>query len=93
MSLEIVIVTVLIGIALGVRYKVLILVPAITFALAFAVIAGIAQSAGFWSTLLTMALLGTAVQFGYFIGILMRAAVGSIFMRTAGGNNLPTDER
>jgi hypothetical protein len=66
------------GIALGLRYKVLILVPAVTLAMIFAMIIGVARADHFWSVVLAMVVLGTAVQFGYLAGIAIRAAVGSV---------------
>jgi len=66
------------GIALGLRYKVLILVPAVTLAMIFAMIIGVARADHFWSIVLAMVVLGTAVQFGYLAGIAIRAAVGSV---------------
>ena len=66
------------GIALGLRYKVLILVPAVTLAMIFAMIIGVAHADHFWSIVLAMVVLGTAVQFGYLAGIAIRAAVGSV---------------
>ena len=66
------------GIALGLRYKVWILVPAVTLAMIFAMIIGVARADHFWSIVLAMVVLGTAVQFGYLAGIEIRAAVGSV---------------
>src|SRR5260370_24858558 len=66
------------GIALGLRYKVLILVPAVTLAMIFAMIIGVACADHFWSIVLAMVVLGTAVQFGYLAGIAIRPAVGSV---------------
>ena len=66
------------GIALGLRYKVLILVPAVTLVMIFAMIIGVARADHFWSIVLAMVVLGTAVQFGYLAGIAIRAAVGSV---------------
>ena len=87
MTLELAIISMLAGIALGLRYKVFVLVPAVTFAVIFAAIGGIAHGDRLWSILLAMAILGTAVQFGYVAGIMIRASVGSIFTSIAGGRN------
>jgi len=76
MAFELAIVSVLAGIALGLRYKVLILVPAVTLAMIFAMMVAIARGDHFWSIILVMAIPGTAVQFGYLAGIVIRAAVG-----------------
>jgi hypothetical protein len=50
------------GIAVGLRYKVLILVPAVTLAMIFAMIIGVARADHFWSIVLAMVVLGTAVS-------------------------------
>ncbi len=84
MTLELAIISMLAGIALGLRYKVFVLVPAVTFAVIFAAMGGIAHGDRLWSILLAMAILGTAVQFGYVAGIMIRASVGSIFTSIAG---------
>jgi len=87
MTLELAIISMLAGIALGLRYKVFVLVPAVTLTITFAVMAGIAHGDRLWSILLAMATLGTAVQFGYLAGIMIRAAVGSICASILGGRN------
>ncbi len=76
MVLELAVVGVLAGIALGLRYKVLILVPAVALAVVFAMIVGIARADHIGSIVLTMVIVGTAVQLGYLVGIAIRAAVG-----------------
>jgi hypothetical protein len=78
MALGLAIIGVLAGIALGLRYKVLFLVPAVTLAMIFATMIGVARADHFWSIVLAMVVLGTAVQFGYLAGIAIRAAVGSV---------------
>jgi hypothetical protein len=87
MTLELAIISVLAGIALGLRYKVFALVPAVTLTMMFAVMGGIAHGDRLWSILLTMAILGVAVQFGYLAGLMIRAAVGSIWGAILGGRN------
>src|SRR5258708_3895845 len=87
MTLELAIISVLAGTALGLRYKVFVLVPAVTLSIMFAVMGGIARGDRLWSILLAMAILGTAVQFGYLAGIMLRAAVGSICASVLGGRN------
>ena len=76
MALELAIVSVLAGTALGLRYKVLILVPAVFVATIFAMTVAIARGDHFWSIILAIAIPGSAVQFGYLAGIVIRAAVG-----------------
>ena len=59
----------LVGIALGLRFKVLVLVPAIALAAIFALIVGLARGDGFGSIVLAMAIVGIALQLGYLVGI------------------------
>ena len=87
MAFELALVGVVVGIVLGLRYKVFVLVPAVSLAIMFAVMSGIARGDRVWSILLAMAILGTAVQFGYLAGIMIRAAVGSICTSILGGRN------
>jgi len=87
MALALTIISVLAGIALGLRYKVLILVPAVAVAMLFAIIIGVAHAYRFWSIVPAMVIVGTAVQFGYLAGIVMRAAIRSICAHTIGGGN------
>jgi hypothetical protein len=87
MTFELAIICVLAGIALGLRFKVLILVPAVTLAMMFAMIIGVAHADHFWSIVLAMVILGAAVQFGYVAGILIRAAIRSLCAPTIGGRN------
>ena len=87
MALELAIIGALAGIALGLRYKVLILVPAVALALAIAMIVGIARAHHFWSIILAMVILGIAVQFGYLAGIAIRAAVGSVILKQPNGTS------
>ena len=76
MTLELAIVGVVAGIGLGLRYKVLILVPALSVAMIFAMIIAIARGDHLWSIILAMAIPGTAVQLGYLAGIVIRVVLG-----------------
>jgi hypothetical protein len=87
MTLEMATIGLLAGIALGLRYKVLILVPAVSLAMISAIIIGVGRTDHFWSIVLVMVILGTAVQLGYLAGIAIRAAVGSICVPLIGGRN------
>jgi len=69
-------INVLAGIALGLRYRVVILVPAVSLVVTFVVIVGIARGDHFWSIILAMVIVGIALQLGYLIGIAIRAAIG-----------------
>src|SRR5258707_15796488 len=75
MALEIVTIHFLAGAALGLRFKVMILVPALTLTMLFAVIVGVTRGDQFWSIAVATILLGTAIQVGYLAGILIRAKI------------------
>jgi len=57
-----------IGTLLGLRYKVFVLVPATGIAMAIVALSGIANSAGFGQTVVTMVAIGTVLQLGYVLG-------------------------
>ena len=71
MALALAIISVFVGIALGLRFKVLVLVPAIASAIIFIVIAGLARGDGFGSIVLATVIVGVALQLGYLIGIVL----------------------
>jgi hypothetical protein len=75
MTLEFAIIAVLAGIALGLRYKVVILIPAVGLVMLFAMIVGIARGDRFLSLFLALAIPGAAIQFGYLAGAQIRATV------------------
>jgi hypothetical protein len=79
MALELAIICAVAGAVLGLRYNVLVLVPAVTFAMVFAVIVGIARADSFWSIVLMTAVLGAAIQLGYLAGIAIYAMIESIY--------------
>jgi hypothetical protein len=79
MALELAMISVLAGAVLGLRYKVLILVPAVMFAMIFTLIVGVAHADGLWSIVLMMTAVGIAVQIGYVAGIVLRAAADWVF--------------
>jgi hypothetical protein len=87
MTSELAIISILAGITLGMRYKVVILVPLVTLAIIFAMIVGIARGDHFGSIVLAMVMLGGAVQVGYLAGTAIRATVGSICALAIGGRN------
>jgi hypothetical protein len=78
MALELAIICAAAGVFLGLRYSLLVLVPAVVLAMLFAVIVGIARADGVWSTVLLTAALGAAVQMGYLAGMTIYAAIESI---------------
>jgi hypothetical protein len=87
MALELTIISIVAGIVLGLRYKVMVLVPAVMFVMVFGVIIGVARADGFWSIVLTAAVLGTAVQLGYLVGVAFRAAIEWIRSLLTRGRN------
>jgi hypothetical protein len=77
MALEIVTIFV-IGAALGLRFKVMILVPALVSTALFGTILGLTRGDQFWSIAITVILLEMAIQVGYLAGILLRATIASV---------------
>jgi hypothetical protein len=78
MAFELAIIGVVAGIVLGLRYKILILVPAVLFAMILAIIIGIGRADSFWSIVLTTVALVVAVQLGYLAGIAVHAVIAAI---------------
>ena len=64
-----------IGSALGLRFKVLVLVPAILLGVASCTAYGIAQGTTFWSVALANVLTAMCLQFGYLGGALLKFMV------------------
>jgi general stress protein CsbA len=75
MTLELALPAFLAGIALGLRYKVVILIGAVVLVMLFAIIVGIARADRFLSVILAMAIPGAAIQLGYLAGAQIRATV------------------
>jgi hypothetical protein len=73
----------LIGAALGVRFNILILFPAIGLALLGTAAVGIAHGDPIGSVVLTMVLIGTTLQLGYLVGVVSRPVLVSIGMLKA----------
>jgi hypothetical protein len=63
---------VLIGAVLGLRFKMLVLVPVICGALTFIGIDGIARGDTLWRLVFTMIMIAVALQLGYMLGIVLR---------------------
>jgi hypothetical protein len=78
------------GGVLGLRFKVLVLVPAIGLALVVTVFVGIARGDGDWAILGTAAAVATVLQIGYLAGTLARFAIGGSPQRAAAPG---TDDR
>src|ERR1700730_12259213 len=64
----------LVGAALGLRFSVFILIPAICLALIIAAIDGIARGHEVWWIASTMVIAATSIQVGYIGGIVVRSA-------------------
>jgi hypothetical protein len=64
----------LVGAALGLRFSVFILIPAICFALIIAAVDGIARGHEVWWIASTMVIAATSIQVGYIGGIVVRSA-------------------
>jgi hypothetical protein len=65
------IIGVLVGITLGLRFNVVVLISAIALAVMFALIFGLARDDGFWSIVLAVVTVGMAIKLGYFVGIFL----------------------
>jgi hypothetical protein len=89
MALQFAIIAVVAGAVIGTRYNVLILVPAVMFAMLFAVMAGVAPGGGFWSVTLMTVLLGTAVQVGYMAGAALHIVVETAWVGLVRGRSNP----
>jgi hypothetical protein len=76
MTPKLAIIDVLAGIALGLRYKVVVLIRAVVVVMLFAMIVGIARGDRFLSIVLAMAIAGAVIQVGYLVGAQIRATVG-----------------
>jgi hypothetical protein len=63
--------SILVGVALGLRLKVLILVS--TISLAVVAVNGISRADGSWRVVLAMIVIATCLQLGYFSGAVMRS--------------------
>jgi hypothetical protein len=86
MSVEFATIIFVAGIVLGLRYRIVILVPAVVFVGMFALIVGIARGDHIWSIILAMMIGGTAVQLGYLAGILIHAAIARVIAARSQSN-------
>jgi hypothetical protein len=69
------ILSLLLGLVLGQRFRVLVLIPVIIITLLFAVVAGLARADKAWTVGLTTAVATAGLQIGYLLGIGVRLAV------------------
>jgi hypothetical protein len=79
-ALEIIVIS-LVGATLGLRFRVLILIPAVILAMLGAAVVGIARGDQFLSVIVAMILFGTAIQIGYLAGIVARVGLASVRAR------------
>jgi hypothetical protein len=93
LAIKLAIIGVLAGTALGLRYKVFVLVPAVTLAMIFAAMTGIAQGDYLGAIILAMVILGATVQFGYLTGLAIHAAAGPISLIGGRGSQLNSQMR
>ena len=77
MTILFVVISLVAGIALGQRFKILILVPVMSLALVGTIAAGIARADNVWSIALMAIAAVTALQIGYLIGIWLRSFIVS----------------
>jgi hypothetical protein len=77
MTILFVVISLVAGIALGQRFKILILVPVMSLALVGTIAAGVARADNVWSIALMAIAVVTALQIGYLIGIWLRSFIVS----------------
>jgi hypothetical protein len=77
------IVSLLTGLALGQRFKVLVLVPAAVLAITLTIAAGLVQGEAFWPTTLIALAATVSMQIGYLLGLGIRS-----LMLGVGANSL-----
>jgi hypothetical protein len=75
MTILLVVISLVAGIALGQWFKILILVPVMSLALVGTIAAGIARADNVWSIALMAIAVVTALQIGYLIGIWLRSFI------------------
>ena len=75
MTILLVVISLVAGIALGQWFKILILVPVMSLALVGTIAAGIARADNGWSIALMAIAVVTALQIGYLIGIWLRSFI------------------
>lgn len=71
-------ISLLVGAALGQRFKVMVLMPATAIVLVLAAVAGITQGQTAWSIVLMAAAAATSMQMGYLIGIGTRHVLAAV---------------
>jgi hypothetical protein len=84
---------VLVGAVLGLRFKMFILVPVFCVALPFVVVDGVSRGDGVWRLALAMIVLATSVQVGYALGNVLQFVIGAARSRNHGRVSMPTSAR
>jgi hypothetical protein len=79
-------ISVFVGAALGLRFKVFILVPMISFALALIAVSGALRGKSIWDVTVPMAVVATCTQLGYIIALLV--VEGSVLWSTFKGGEV-----
>jgi hypothetical protein len=81
---------VLVGVVLGLRFKVFVLVPVICGALPVVAIDGVASGDGLLGMVFAMIVMAIALQMGYFLGNVLRFVMGSERSTNSGKVSMPT---
>jgi hypothetical protein len=81
---------VLVGAVLGVRFKVLVLVPAICAALPVVVVAEIARGEGIWGLALATIVVASSLQIGYILGNVVWFVTGAARATNHRTSSMPT---
>jgi hypothetical protein len=76
--MELVVIGAMAGVALGLRYQVWILFPAVTLAAIFTVMVGVGRADSFWSIVLMTVAVVTVFQLGYLAGIAIHTIIEEI---------------
>jgi hypothetical protein len=77
--MELAVIGALVGVALGLRSKVLVLLPAVMLVTIFATMVGIGLDESFWSIVLMTVAVVVAFQLGYLAGLVIHAVIEEIF--------------
>jgi hypothetical protein len=84
---------VIVGAVLGLRFKVLVLAPVICIALVIVAVDGVARGDELWRLAVSMIGIGTAVQVGYVLGIVIQLLMDSARSSHHSTVSLPTSPR
>jgi hypothetical protein len=87
------IISLLIGVILGLRFKVIVLVPAFGLALALIALSGIVMEEGVWRPVSTTVAVATFLQLGYICGSILRIAFYRTRVADHGRASMPPQPR